>query len=126
MSDFFSVHCGLRQGCILSPLLFNIYINDLVKELNELGKGIDINGVRVSCLLYADDVVILAENEQNLQDMLDTVTHWCQKWNMTINEKKTQVVHFRPNAKERTKSNFTCGNKIIDVFLLFCSMKTLF
>ena len=55
-TDWFSVHCGLKQGCSLSPLLFNVYINDLALKIDALGKGIKIDEETVSILLYADDV----------------------------------------------------------------------
>ena len=57
-TNWFEVNSGVRQGDSLSPTLFNIYINDLVNDLNSMNLGVDINGRRVCCLLYADDIVI--------------------------------------------------------------------
>ena len=71
MTDWFGVKSGLKQGCSLSPVLFNLYINDLALKINALGKGIKIDDESVSILLYADDVVLLAENETDLQCMLN-------------------------------------------------------
>ena len=57
----------------MSPLLFNFYINDLVNDISSLGLSVDIGGENVSILLYADDIVILVENEHNLQALLDSL-----------------------------------------------------
>ena len=62
-TDWFDVNSGLRQGCSLSPLLFNLYINDLALHINALGKGITLNNDKISLLMYADDIVLIAENE---------------------------------------------------------------
>ena len=114
-TDYFDVLCGLKQGCILSPLLFNIYINDLVDTLNRSGCGIKLDNDRISCLLYADDIALLAENEKDLQDMLDIVHTWCCKWKMKINYDKTQIVHFRPDSRPRSASLFVCGDKTVQL-----------
>ena len=85
-TDWFDVKCGLRQGCILSPILFNLYINDLALYLKSLGKGIPCDGDRVCILLYADDIVLLAETEQDLQFLLNALHDWCSSNDMIIND----------------------------------------
>ena len=60
----------MRQGCSLSIILFNKFINDLAISSKVLNEGIDIGNQRVYILLYADDIVVIAENETDLQDML--------------------------------------------------------
>ena len=100
LTNYFVTDSGVRQGDNLSPVLFNIYLNDLAEELNNLKLGVNINDFCVSLLLYADDIVLLSENEENLQKMLCYVREWCQKWQMTVNIEKTKVLHFR---KKRTK-----------------------
>ena len=66
-SDWFSVDCGLKQGCSLSPMLFNLYINDLVAVISSLGLGVDIDNEKLAILMYADDVVILGESGERFE-----------------------------------------------------------
>ena len=59
-TEFFDVGCGLKQGCSLSTLFFNLFVNDLVVRLNSLDIGVDIGGEKVTALLYADDLAVVA------------------------------------------------------------------
>ncbi len=81
-TEWFNVTVGLRLGCILSPILFNMNINDLVIHLKQLCSGIPVGGENVVSLMYADDIVLLASKERDLQRMLDVLDQWCMQWNM--------------------------------------------
>ena len=59
VTDWFNVSVGLKQGCILSPVLFNRFMDDLVQMIREQKKGVTYGYVNVSILLYADDIVLL-------------------------------------------------------------------
>ena len=65
-TNWLTVNCGLKQGCSLSTLLFNLYINDLVDTINSSNKGIDIGGERVAALLYADDLILCHIDDRGL------------------------------------------------------------
>ena len=110
-TNWFTVNCGLKQGCNLSTLLFNLFINDLMDTFNSTNIGIDIDGKSVAALLYADNLVLLATSEQDLQIILNVLNDWCDKNRMTINENKSNVVHFRTPSMERTNHSFTCGKR---------------
>ena len=67
-TEWFCANSGLKQGCILSPQLFNMFANDLVHAMNELNCGLSYSDVdHVSILLYADDVVLLSDDELKMQ-----------------------------------------------------------
>ena len=68
--ELFDVTCGLRQGCNVSHLLFNLFINDLALQIKALGKGVLVDDQLISILLYADDVDLIADNADDLQCML--------------------------------------------------------
>ncbi|KAL5015362.1 hypothetical protein ScPMuIL_009632 [Solemya velum] len=114
-TEWFDVTCGLKQGCLLSPLLFNLFINDLAVFFNGTGKGIDINGERVAILLYADDVVLLAETPEDLNELLDSLSDWCNRNCLFVNPSKSKVVHFRNPSVTRTESSFKCGPEFLEV-----------
>ena len=87
---------GVCQGDTLSPTLFNIFVNDIVQEISNLGLGIPLNDDnKISMLLYADDIALLAQTEEDLQKMLDTLFVWGEKWGIKFNNKKSQVIHFK-------------------------------
>ena len=114
-TEWFPVDCGLKQGCSLSPTLFNFFIDDLVSSLSELDVGININDEKIVILMYADDVVLLSENEQDLQCLLDALKKWCQDNQMYVNEDKSKVVHFRAKSNAVTDTCFNIGHKNIQV-----------
>ena len=109
LTDWFNVTNGLKQGCLLSPILFNIYINDLVTLIKESCTGISIAGENVCLLMYADDLVLLARNEKGLQCMLDILHQWCMEWKININTDKSEVIHFRKGCVNRSNVSFRVG-----------------
>ncbi len=107
LTDWFTTENGCRQGDVTSPTAFSIIINDLLKELNSSGIGIKVDGnLLVSVLAFADDIVLLAENADDLQKLIGIVHHWSSKWRFIINPEKSQIVHYRNAPKSRTNVNF--------------------
>ena len=90
-TDFFDVNCGLKQGCLLSPLLFNLYIDDLVRDMNLLNVGIDIDDEKLCILLYADDVILIADTEADLQSLLNCLYDWSERNGLKINNDKSKL-----------------------------------
>ena len=78
----------------MSRVLFNLYINDLALYLKSLGKGIKCDDDTVCILLYAHDIVLLTETEQDMQFMLNALHYWCAYNDMVINVRKSDVIHF--------------------------------
>ena len=113
MSKSFLSQVGVKQGCNLSPTLFNIFINDLVTLCNQTeNDSPDLDGITVSCLLYADDLVLISKSKNGLQNLLTTLDTFCSKWFMQVNLKKTKCLIF---GKRRTWNELLMiGNKTID------------
>jgi len=113
-TDWFDVTCGVRQGDCLSPTLFSIYVNGIVHHLKAKCATMKINDIELNCLLYADDMVLIAEDEKSLQCMLSEVYNWCNQWRLKVNESKTKIVHFRNNKKLCSKFKFMYGGNELD------------
>ena len=105
-TDSFDILNGVRQGDPLSPSWFSLYINDLAKHLNENGPTLSSYNPSINCLLYADDMVLIAETEEQSQKSLDMMYVWCKKWWLKVNKGKTKVVHFRPQRRKRSEYEF--------------------
>ena len=71
-TDWFQTGKGVRQGCILSPYLFNLYAEYIMKNarLEESQDGIKISGININHLLYADNTTLMAESEEELKSLL--------------------------------------------------------
>jgi hypothetical protein len=80
LSNGFKIRRGVRQGCILSLLIFNLYSEEIMsKASEEVEEGIVINGKIINNLRYADDTVLIASNIENLQKILDKVVTASEK-----------------------------------------------
>jgi retron-type reverse transcriptase len=76
---FFSQGWGVKQGCPISPTLFNIYMNELAKTLEEsAAPSITLHNTEIKCLLYADDLVLLSPTKEGLQQHLDRLHKFYQ------------------------------------------------
>uniref|UniRef100_A0A8C5MQ68 ribonuclease H n=1 Tax=Leptobrachium leishanense TaxID=445787 RepID=A0A8C5MQ68_9ANUR len=110
-TEYFRQARGVRQGCSLSPTLFNIYINGLAEALeSSSAPGLTLHDTEVKFLLYADDLLLLSPTERGLQDSLEVLEKYSAAWALPINQKKTKVMVFqRKNAKTK-RSSFTLND----------------
>ena len=113
-TPWLNVDCRFKQGCLLSPSLFAIYVNDLAERINNLICGIQIDNSFLSILLYADDIALIAHNKESLQRMLNVVTEWCEEWNLDINPTKSNVVHFRNPSVIRSDITLNCAGHTLE------------
>ena len=96
LGNEFYCKLGARQGECLSPLLFSLFLNDIGETFLESGlQGLDVNMFKIFMLLYSDDIVLFANNPEELQEGLDLLYNYCKRWKLKINVAKTKIMVFR-------------------------------
>ena len=84
ITDTIQVDLGVKQGCILSPLLFNIFLADLPQLLENDIQSTNPNLEHPSSLFWADDIVLFSESEEGLHKMLSTIEKYCKENESTL------------------------------------------
>ena len=97
-TDRFQIGKGVRQGCILSPCLFNLYAEYIMRNtgLDEAQAGIKIASRNINSLRYADDTTLLAESEEELKKLLMKVKEESEKAGLKLNIQKTKIMASGP------------------------------
>ena len=94
LSNWFHVKAGVRQGGVLSPTFYCLYIDELVDIISASGIGCHVRGVFLSILLYADDMALAAPSLKGLQKLLELTEHYCNSWDILLNAKKSKNMCF--------------------------------
>ena len=120
-TDYFECPIGVKQGDSISATLFAIFINDLAEEIKASKIGINLNEnldtldqLLINVLLYADDIVLITANENDLQFLLTIVENWCKKWRLEVNLTKTNILHVRPKRKQQSKFMYLFNKRPVD------------
>ena len=105
---------GVRQVCILSPLLFNLNINYLAFSFTNILSDPFIlpNGMKLSIHLYADDLIISSRSQVGLQNCLNTLSSYCNPWLLKIDPKKTTIIIFQKRKRKCDSSIYIFKEKI--------------
>ena len=93
-SAWFDITAGVRQGGVLSPDLYSIYVDDLLITLKSLNKGCHFMNLFAAALFYADDMAIMAPSIKGLKQLLDVCSSYCSEWDICLNAKKSRVMYF--------------------------------
>ena len=96
---------GLKQGCVLSPILFALYIKELGDQLTECGKGMIVGQHKIPGLFFADDIVLMAESQKEMQDLLDITGAYGNKWRLEFSKEKSKVMTLgrKPDINKKWK-----------------------
>ena len=113
--DSFDVNLGVKQGCIISPLLFNIFLSDLPNLLDADIQSGNPTLDHLSSLFWADDIVLFSESEEGLRKMLKTMEKILRKNNdLTLNIDKTKCMIFN-NTRKLLRTPFHYKNKKLEI-----------
>ena len=104
MSSRFKISNGTRQGSMVSPALWSVYLDLLIKELRQLGVGCYVGGIFMGVVVYADDILLMAPTRGSMQMMLDKCQTYAAEHNIMFSTD--------PNpSKSKTKCIFVCGSR---------------
>jgi len=95
-SEYFTYAVGLRQGEVMSPILFSLFVEDLELYLQQdVHDGIHIDDLVLILLLFADDMAIVGKTPLEIQNQLDRLLEYCNAWGLSVNTAKTKIMVFR-------------------------------
>jgi hypothetical protein len=116
ITEYFETTIGVKQGCVISPTLFNIFLNDIPTIFDhDKSFPVTLYSELLNCLLYADDIALVSSTEEGLQYCIDKLNSYCKTWNLTINIKKTKVIIFNTSGRIIKNEGFKVGNEILEV-----------
>ena len=117
LSQPFTTTTGLKQGCIFSSILFNLYVNNLPTVYDQACDPVYLGNSPVHCLMWADDCVVMSTTQVGLQRAMDrTVSHFASL-GLYVNVKKTKVLVFNPCGWGPSKFpnlNFFINNSMVE------------
>ena len=116
LGDYFPVSTGVRQGGVLSPQLFAVYVDDLINILRSRGIGCHILNTFLACLFFADDLCLISPTRSAMQELLDICFKYCEEINLSFNDKKskTLVFNMKPNHFIKPLSLNGCTIEIVN------------
>ena len=110
---------GLEQGCPLSPMLFNLYIDDIKDIFDDKCDPITVQNVKLNHFLYADDLVMLSSSKIGLQTCLDKAAEFAKRKHLIISVKKSKTMVFN-TAGKFIKDTFNLDNERLEPVQTFC------
>ena len=114
ISPSFTVTNGVRQGSILSPHLFALYVDDLSSDLNSCNNGCFINDISINHVFYADDLCILSPSAKGLQNLVDLCERYGIAHDIVFNPTKTQCLVFKPKGYKLHCPKIALAGTVID------------
>jgi len=124
VSEWFPVNVGLRQGCVMSPWLFNMYMDGVVREVNArvLGEGCELwkgnERMRLNQLLFADDAAIVADSVEKLQRIVVEFGRVCERRKLTVNVDKCKVMRCA-RIEQMDRMNIRLNGEVLEEVKMF-------
>ena len=110
LTEYVDIKRGVRQGCVMSPVLFSLYAEIIMREIDDM-EGIRIGGQNVNNVRYADDTVLIADSEDKLQRIVERVNAGGEAMGLKINRNKTECMVM--SRRSAPTCNISIGNETI-------------
>src|SRR6266536_4369530 len=107
------VGSGVRQGSVLSPAIFNVFVNVFILKVHELDKGCSINNTFMDCIMYADDLILLSGSVNGLQAMITQCFDVSLELGLKFNCSKSNCIAFGPLYNAHIDS-MTIGTDVVN------------
>ncbi|CAM5170215.1 unnamed protein product [Eretmochelys imbricata] len=98
-TDAIPICCGVKQGCPLSPIIFNLAMELLIRAISSSPTSFDLHSKRISILAYVDDLALVADSSESLQRMLDIASRDAERMGLYFNPKKRASPHVNGSAR---------------------------
>jgi len=127
-SSCFRLICGVRQGGVLSPILFSVYVDDIISKLQASKLGCSMHNVYVGCIMYADDLILISASVTVLQQMINVCSEEVSYLDMCFNVSKSTVIrigrHYRHVCADITLPTgilkYSSSLKYLGIYILSC------
>jgi hypothetical protein len=113
-SAYFDIPSGIKQGGIISPHFFNIYIDDLIKILRKHDIGCHVMNIFLACVMFADDLSLVAPTRGAMQQMILNCEIFCEEFCLSFNAKKTKTLIFGKTSKNFSPAPLYLNKVAID------------
>ena len=115
VTDKIDTNTGVKQGCVISPTLFNFYLADLTEKFTPQCDPVVVDMSLVYCLMYADDLVLISQSDAGLQTSLNRLQEYCSQWHLKINVSKTKVIVFNKAGHMLSKYRFCINDNEVEI-----------
>ena len=126
ITEFFPSNVGLKQGGNMSPILLNLFIND-INEIFDVRfcHPVTLGNIKLNNLLYADDLILISETKTSLQGCLDNLEAYCQKWKLTVNNKRQKSWLWKKRQSPAETHRFSFKKEPLEICKLYPYLETI-
>ena len=126
ITEFSPSNVGLKQGCNMSPILFNLFVSN-INEIFDVCfcQLVSLGNIKLSNLLYADDLILISETKTSLQGCLDNLEAYCQKWKLTVNNKRQKSWLWKKRQSPAETHRFSFKKEPLEICKLYPYLETI-